>query len=89
MADFIASGRVVDVILIVIAIEALALVLYRRTDRTRFGLVAIALALGPGVFLLLALRAALVGDHWAWVALWLGASFPVHLLDLRRRNLRR
>ena len=43
------------------------------------------LVLGPGVFILLGVRAALVGADWWWVSLALLASFPLHLLDLRRR----
>ena len=44
------------------------------------------LRLGPGALLLLALRAALTGLDWPWIALPLLLSFPVHLADLIRRN---
>ncbi|UZK69565.1 hypothetical protein OKW76_00300 [Sphingomonas sp. S1-29] len=39
----------------------------------------------PGALMLLATRGALTGAAWPWIALPLLASFPVHLLDLRRR----
>lgn len=44
------------------------------------------LRLLPGALMLLALRAALTGMAWPWVALALAASFPVHLMDLARRR---
>jgi len=47
------------------------------------------IALLPGLFLVLALRFALTGAHVLWIAGCLAASFPVHLLDLRRRGLLR
>ena len=45
------------------------------------------LALLPGVFMLLALRAALTGAAWPWIAGALAASFPFHLADMARRRL--
>lgn len=87
MSGFFASGHVVDLILIVMAVEATWL--FRLPERrTRAGLVDVILGFGPGVCLLLALRAALVGADWPWVAVALTASFPLHLLDLRRRRMR-
>jgi hypothetical protein len=47
---------------------------------------AAALRLLPGALMLLALRAALLGLCWPWIALALAASFPAHLADLRRRG---
>ena len=45
------------------------------------------LAFAPGVFLLLALRMALTGAGWAWIAVFLAASFPFHIADIVRRRL--
>lgn len=45
----------------------------------------VALRLLPGALMLLALRAALTGLAWPWIALTLAASFPVHLANLARR----
>lgn len=84
MGDFFTRGHVVDLILIIMALEAAWLLVRRRKDRPG-RIVDIVLAFAPGVCLLLALRAALVGAAWPWVALALTASFPLHLLDLRRR----
>ncbi len=47
----------------------------------------IVLAFLPGILILLAVRAALTGAGWPWVALALAASFPAHLADVRRRGL--
>ena len=45
-----------------------------------------AVRLLPGALMLLALRAALTGMAWPWIALALMASFPAHLADLVRRR---
>jgi hypothetical protein len=85
MDELISSGHAVDFILVIIAIE---LVVFPRWWRhrgrvtTRMGLL---LASLPGIFLLLALRAALTRAGWGWIALFLAASFPAHLADLWRR----
>jgi len=36
----------------------------------------------PGVFLLVALRLALTGADWLWIALAVAASFPFLITDL-------
>ena len=85
MAEFFASGRAVDVVLLVLAAEFAWLSLRpgarrgRRLDRI--------LALAPGACLLLALRAALTGAPWPWVAAAVTASLPFHLADVLRRRL--
>lgn len=73
------SGHAVDVVLVVLALEAAWLV--RRGWSAR----RVAQALGPAVFIVLAVRAALVGAAWYWVAAALLASLPLHLLDLKDR----
>lgn len=82
MSAFFSSGHAIDIVLAVIAAEALWLILARRRPAAT-----VALALGPGALLLLAVRAALTGAGWAWVALAVTASLPVHLADMRRRRL--
>lgn len=84
MSAFFTSGHVVDLILVIMALEA-AWLLSRRSPGRPGRVVDILLSFAPGVCLLLALRAALVGADWPYVALALSASFPLHLLDLRRR----
>ena len=72
------TGLAVDIVLLVIAIEALWLRLRRRWPP-----MALLCRLMPGVMMLLALRAALNGLDWVWIAVPLAASFPFHLADLR------
>jgi hypothetical protein len=85
LEDLIASGRIVDAIIAFIVVEALVLSLYHR--RTSLGLppVDVVTMLLAGLFLLLALRAALTGANWIWIAAFLGAALVAHLADLRRR----
>ena len=68
--------------LAVILAEAMWLMLWQRRNALDVGL-----ALLPGALMLLATRAALTGAPWYHVSLWLAASFPAHLADLRRRRL--
>ncbi|MDZ4138442.1 MAG: hypothetical protein U1D66_06135 [Erythrobacter sp.] len=75
-----ASGHAADLILGVLAIEALWL---RRARRWGWG--AILALLGPAALMILGLRAALTGAQWWWIALPLGLSLPLHLIDLRTR----
>lgn len=77
---FFASGHAADLILAVLAGEAVWLWLGRRWRWS-----AIIGLLGPAALIVLALRAALTGADWWWIALPLAASFPLHLIDLRAR----
>ena len=78
-AAFFASGHAADVVLAVLAVEGLWLKL------KGWSLAAIAGLLGPAIFIVIGLRAALVGADWWWVAIPLALSFPLHLMDLRSR----
>jgi hypothetical protein len=86
MEQLFASGRIVDVILIFMAFEAIVLLVYQRVSGRGLGLYDIACVLIPGLFLLLALRAALLGAHWPVLAGWLLAALVAHLGDLWRRQ---
>ena len=78
MADLFASGRVVELILALVAAEGAALlVLHRRTGRGPSALPLLCnLAAGAG--LMLALRASLVGAPWTAVAGWLLVALGAH-----------
>ena len=80
-----ASGHIVDVILAVLIAEAAALIFLRGGKTWYVRSINAVVAALPGVCLLLALRAALTGASWTWIALWLALSFPAHLADLWRR----
>lgn len=81
---FFASGHAVDVVLLVIAIEFALLAMiakWRPLDAL--------LRLVPGALMLVALRSALTGLDWRWIALPLLLSFPVHVADLARSRKQR
>lgn len=77
MEEFFASGRAVDLVIAVLAVEALWL---KRRGKVWADIVP---ALLPAVLMMLGLRAALVGLPWPFVSLPLALAFPVHLYDLK------
>jgi hypothetical protein len=79
------SGRVVDLLLAFMVLEAVALWAYRRASGRGIPSIAVAASLASGACLLLALRAALTTAGWEWIALWLTAALAAHLTDLRWR----
>ena len=81
MAWFFASGHAADLVLLVMVIEAIALARLGRLPP-----VAILAAALPGALIVGALRAALVGAAWPWIALPLLLSWPVHLWDVWLRD---
>jgi len=85
MGELFASGRVVDCILVFMAIESIVLIAIHRSRRAGPSPGELIVSLSAGVALLLALRAAVVGSSWPMVALWLGAALIAHLGDLRLR----
>jgi hypothetical protein len=82
LTAFFASGRAVDLVIAFIVVEAVVLRLWWGRGRA----LDILLALMPGLCLLLAVRAALTGAGWEWVAFWITASLPAHLADIVRRR---
>lgn len=81
MDAFFASGRAVDVVLLVLLVEAIWLKM--RGDVWAD----IIPALLPAVLMMIALRAALTGMAWPFVSIPLALAFPVHLYDLHRRKM--
>jgi Zn-dependent protease with chaperone function len=85
MDEFFTGERTIDLVLLLIALETIALMVLWRMRRCPLPPVATLLILAPGAFLLLAARAALAGASWVWVSsLFLVALFT-HLVDLRQR----
>jgi hypothetical protein len=85
MTELVASGRGIDLALAVLLLEAVLLALIMRRRRPRLSAADWAYGLLAGVFLLLALRAAVSGLGTAWIAVALGAALVAHALDLRQR----
>jgi hypothetical protein len=80
VAWWFASGHAADLILAVLAIEAVWLIARGREA------LPVALMLLPAVLIIVAMRGALVDAAWPWIALPLALSFPVHLADVLRRG---
>lgn len=85
MSDFFASPHLADLILAVLALEAVVLAV--RHGRTGRGpsLAEAGPFLLSGACLVLALRAVLAGASWPWVAGGLTSALVAHLWDLRGR----
>lgn len=79
------SGRVIDLVLVVVAAELVLLAAWRRLRGTMTILDAAGL-IAPGVMLMLAIRLALTDAPHMKTAAVLAAAFVFHLLDLARRR---
>ncbi len=82
MADLFTNGRIVDVILVIVALEALALLGWRLRRGHGPSPAALIANLASGASLMLALRAALTQAGWELVAGLLLVSLAAHLADL-------
>lgn len=80
------SGRVADLLLLVTALEGAALVAFHRWTGRGIPPAEILGNLLSGAFLVLALRCALTGAPWPWLALCLLLALLAHLADLRVRS---
>jgi hypothetical protein len=85
MAELFANGRIVDAVIALMLLEALLLLWLRARWRRGPAPADLLGNLAAGLFLLLALRAALVGAAWTWIAASLTAALVAHLYDLSRR----
>jgi hypothetical protein len=85
MSELFASGRIGDLILVLLAAEGLFLFFrWRATGRGPAPREVLPTVLS-GFFLVLALRQALVGGWWGWTGLFLAAGGLAHAADLRSR----
>ncbi len=85
MENLLSSARVAEAILGLMALELIALLALRRRLGRGPSPAAILVTLLAGAFLLLALRAALSGAAWPWLAIWLVAALLAHVADLLLR----
>lgn len=79
------SGRIADVVIAVMVLEALVFAVAARARPRTWSLGAMLAGLLPGLFLVLALKAALVQASPLWTAAALSVSLVAHLLDVRLR----
>lgn len=84
MSAWIASGRVLDLILLGMALEGASLTLLFRTRGKGVPPGALWPNLLSGMCLLLAMRAGLAEAWWGWVSLPLLGALAFHVADLRR-----
>ncbi len=80
-----ASGRLVDWILVLVAVEAVALLIVVARRRRGPRAAELVANLAAGAFLLLALRAALTHATPTWIAASLLGALVAHLADLALR----
>jgi len=85
MADFFLGGRVIDAIIGLAALEAIAVCGWRAATGRGPEPLTLAVNILAGAFLLLALRFALGGDAGPRIALCLVGALIAHLADLRAR----
>lgn len=82
MQQIIESGRIADIVLLVMAAEAVGILLYARLRQLPARRIAETLAgLAAGASLVMALRFALTGSGWIFIAAALVASFVAHLTE--------
>ncbi len=84
MAELFASGRVLDLILVGMAFEAIGLTLFHRVTGRSVRPARLLPNLLSGMCLLLAMRVGAGGAWWGWVSLSLLGALAFHLVDLRR-----
>lgn len=85
MAELVTSGLIADIALAALAIEAAAILWLTRLRPRWRALAGVAPFLIAGACLIVALKAALEGWSWPWIAAALTASGVAHAVDLVRR----
>jgi hypothetical protein len=85
VSELFASGRVIDLILGMVVLETLALVIFHRQTGRGVAPAALLPNVFAGVFLLLAVRGALVAAPWGLIDLCLLGAMAAHFADLRQR----
>ncbi|RYF35308.1 MAG: hypothetical protein EOO26_01275 [Comamonadaceae bacterium] len=89
MQTWFADGRIIDVLIAFTLLEGLALLVHHRMTGLGVRPRDFLANLVSGLCLMCALRAALAGAVWPWIAVWLAAAGLAHGFDLVRRWRRR
>lgn len=85
MQALFASGRIIDIIAALVVVELIVLAIHHYATGRGIEPRAILANLAAGLSLMLAVRAALVGAEWTWVAACLLAALIAHVADLASR----
>lgn len=85
IAELVESGRIVDLMLAVIALEVIVLCAYRAKTGRGLSIASILLNVGAGGSLMVALKWVLTDADWTLVAAALIASLVFHVTDLATR----
>jgi hypothetical protein len=85
MSELFSTGRIADLILALLVLEAIALYGWRRLTGGGIPLLDLLMNNIAGAGLLLALRAALTASNWTTIAGWLVVAFAAHIADVVRR----
>ena len=85
MAEWFASGRIIDVILALVFVEAAALALFLIKTGRGIAIGQLASNLVAGGALMLALRFALVGAWWGYISAAMLVALLAHVVELAQR----
>ena len=85
LQSLITTGRIVDVMLAFVVLEIIILGLYRRATGNGIPMPKLLVNIGAGSSIMLALRAALTGADWKWIAVWLVCGLLFHSSDIALR----
>lgn len=81
----IASGRIVDLMVLFVVIEIAVLLAYHRRTGRGVAPLPLLLNVGAGGSLMLALRATLTDAGWMWTAAFLLCALLFHVSDVAQR----
>ncbi len=82
LQGLIASGRIVDIMLVFVVLEVAALLVYRGVTGRGLGVAALLLNIGAGGSLMVALKLVFDDAPWQWIAAALLASLFFHASDI-------
>ncbi len=85
MGELFASGRIVDLVLLMVALEVAALPWLLKRTGSAARLSDLIPNIAAGAALLLALRLSLADAAWQWIGAAMFAALLAHLYDLTRR----